>query len=67
MHAEHQDATLPTLVCVNNFALLNVIEGKQRQHFDKCPQSCSAAFGVAEHYASLLQFVINKLFSFCPM
>ena len=40
MHAEHQDTTLPTLVCVNNFALLNFIEVKQRQHFDNCPQRC---------------------------
>ena len=40
MHAGHQDTTLPTLVGVNNFALLNFIEVKQRQHFDNCPQRC---------------------------
>ncbi len=25
------------LVCLNKYALLNTIEVKQRQHFDKCP------------------------------
>ncbi len=35
-------------------------EVKQLQHFNGCPQPCSAVFGVAEHCDLLLQTVTFK-------